>query len=96
MNGPILPRVEALAELWRGGGFTVKCFDDMDQLVWEKLICNCAFSGSSEGHHTIYGCYFMASRSAAGNFDKLVFHRVIHKKLRIFPQEPFIRAAQNR
>jgi 2-dehydropantoate 2-reductase len=47
MNGPISPRVEALAELWRGGGFTVKCFDDMDQLVWEKLICNCAFSATA-------------------------------------------------
>ena len=47
MNGPVSARVEALAELWRGTGFTVKCFDDMDQLVWEKLICNCAFSASA-------------------------------------------------
>ena len=47
MNGPISPRVEALAELWRGGGFTVKCCDDMDQLAWEKLICNCAFSATA-------------------------------------------------
>ena len=47
MNGPVSARVEALAELWRGAGFTVKCFDDMDQLVWEKLICNCAFSASA-------------------------------------------------
>jgi len=47
MNRPVSDRVESLAELWRGAGFTVKCFDDMDQLVWEKLICNCAFSASS-------------------------------------------------
>ncbi len=47
MNRPITQRVEALAELWRGGGFTVKCFDDIDQLVWEKLICNCAFSATA-------------------------------------------------
>ena len=47
MNGPISDRVEALAGLWRDGGFTVKCFDDMDQLVWEKLICNCAFSATA-------------------------------------------------
>ncbi len=47
MNGPVSVRVEALAELWRGADFTVKCFDDMDQLVWEKLICNCAFSASA-------------------------------------------------
>ena len=47
MNRPVSERVESLADLWRGAGFTVKCFDDMDQLVWEKLICNCAFSASS-------------------------------------------------
>jgi len=44
MNGPVSSRTEMLAELWRAGGFTVKCFDDIEQLVWEKLICNCAFS----------------------------------------------------
>lgn len=47
MNRPVSERIENLAELWRSAGFTVKCFDDMDQLVWEKLICNCAFSASS-------------------------------------------------
>ena len=47
MNGPISDRVRALARLWHGSGFTVKCFDDMDQLVWEKLICNCAFSATA-------------------------------------------------
>lgn len=43
--GPITPRLEAVAEVWRSGGFRVKCFDDIDQLVWEKLICNVTFSG---------------------------------------------------
>ena len=47
MNRPVSERVEKLAELWRSAGFTVKCFDDIDQLVWEKLICNCAFSASA-------------------------------------------------
>lgn len=28
------------------GGFRVRCFDDIDQLVWEKLICNVCFSGT--------------------------------------------------
>ncbi len=44
--GPISPRLEAIAEVWRSGGFRVKCFDDIDQLVWEKLICNVCFSGT--------------------------------------------------
>lgn len=45
-TGPVTPRLEAIAEVWRSGGFRVKCFDDIDQLVWEKLICNVCFSGT--------------------------------------------------
>jgi len=46
LMGPVSPRLEAVAEVWRSGGFRVKCFDDIDQLVWEKLICNVCFSGT--------------------------------------------------
>jgi 2-dehydropantoate 2-reductase len=46
LTGPISPRLEQVAEVWRSGGFKVKCFDDIDQLVWEKLICNVCFSGT--------------------------------------------------
>ncbi|MGA8048812.1 MAG: 2-dehydropantoate 2-reductase [Burkholderiales bacterium] len=45
LQGPITPRLERIAEAWRGAGFRVKVFDDIAQLVWEKLICNCAYSG---------------------------------------------------
>ena len=45
LAGPVTPRLESIAELWRGAGFRVKVFDDIDQLVWEKLVCNCAYSG---------------------------------------------------
>lgn len=44
-SSPVTPRLERIAEVWRSGGFRVKCFDDIDQLVWEKLICNVTFSG---------------------------------------------------
>ena len=46
LAGPVSPRLEAVAQVWRSGGFRVKCFDDIDQLVWEKLICNVCFSGT--------------------------------------------------
>jgi 2-dehydropantoate 2-reductase len=45
-SGPVTPRLEKVADVWRSGGFRVKCFDDIDQLVWEKLICNVCFSGT--------------------------------------------------
>ena len=44
-GGPITPRLKKVEETWAGAGFKVKVFDDIDQLVWEKLICNCAYSG---------------------------------------------------
>jgi 2-dehydropantoate 2-reductase len=46
LSGPVTPRLEKVAEVWRSGGFKVKCFDDIGQLVWEKLICNVCFSGT--------------------------------------------------
>ena len=45
LEGPVTPRLEAVAEVWRAGGFTVKTFDDIHQMIWEKLICNVGFSG---------------------------------------------------
>jgi 2-dehydropantoate 2-reductase len=44
-GGPITDRLKKVEEVWRGAGFRVKVFDDIDQLVWEKLLCNCAYSG---------------------------------------------------
>ena len=44
-GGPITERLKKVEEAWRGAGFRVKVFDDIDQLVWEKLVCNCAYSG---------------------------------------------------
>ncbi len=45
-SGPVTPRLESVAKVWESGGFKVKCFDDIDQLIWEKLICNVCFSGT--------------------------------------------------
>ena len=46
-GGAVTPRLERVAALWRDSGFSVKCFDDIDQLVWEKLVCNVCFSGTA-------------------------------------------------
>ncbi|MGH8668666.1 MAG: ketopantoate reductase family protein [Burkholderiales bacterium] len=44
-GGPITERLKKVGEVWAGAGFRVRLFDDIDQLVWEKLLCNCAYSG---------------------------------------------------
>jgi len=45
LHGPRTVRLERVAESWRAAGFTVQTDDDIDRLVWEKLICNVCFSG---------------------------------------------------
>jgi 2-dehydropantoate 2-reductase len=45
LDGPITERLKKVEQVWSGAGFRVKVFDDIDKLVWEKLLCNCAYSG---------------------------------------------------
>ena len=44
-GGGITARLKTVEETWRSAGFRVKVFDDIDRLVWEKLICHCSLSG---------------------------------------------------
>ena len=44
-QGPVTARTERIADVWRQGGFNVRTYDDVEQLIWEKLICNACFSG---------------------------------------------------
>ena len=45
-RGPVSLRVAQIAEMWRAAGFAVQAEDDVERLVWEKLICNVCFSGT--------------------------------------------------
>jgi len=45
-RGPATPRIRRIAEVWQDAGFRVQVYDDVDQLVWEKLICNVCFSAT--------------------------------------------------
>lgn len=44
ISGGLTERVENVAEIWRGAGFEVKAYADIEQLIWEKWLCNCTFS----------------------------------------------------
>lgn len=39
--------LETSAQIWRSAGFKVAIFRDLQQMVWEKLIMNVAFSGTT-------------------------------------------------
>lgn len=44
-QGALTNRTHEIAEIWTSSGFKVLTFDDIHKMVWEKLICNCAYSG---------------------------------------------------
>ena len=46
LDNPVTPRLEKVATVWRNAGFNVTTYDNIDQLIWEKLICNVCFSGT--------------------------------------------------
>ncbi|WP_416896876.1 MAG: ketopantoate reductase family protein [Minwuia sp.] len=52
INGGLTERVERIAQVWRDAGFNVKAYDDIEQLVWEKFICNATYSAPC----TVFGC----------------------------------------
>jgi len=52
IQGGLTDRLEKIVEVWRGAGFSVKAFADINQLIWEKFICNVAFSGPC----TLFDC----------------------------------------
>jgi len=45
MTGGESERLARVVKVWEDGGFTAKGYADIDQLIWEKFICNCTFSG---------------------------------------------------
>ncbi|MEQ9331395.1 2-dehydropantoate 2-reductase [Thalassobaculum sp.] len=45
MDGGETVRLAEVVKVWEGSGFAARGFPDIHQMIWEKLICNCAFSG---------------------------------------------------
>lgn len=45
-EGPVTSALDAVAGVWRAAGFRVQAYDDIQRMVWEKLICNVCFSGT--------------------------------------------------
>jgi 2-dehydropantoate 2-reductase len=45
MDGGMTERLERITGVWQEAGFNAKAFEDIDQLIWGKYICNVSFSG---------------------------------------------------
>ena len=51
-DGGLTDRVSQVVSVWYKAGFTVKGYDDIQQLIWEKFVCNVTFSAPC----TVFGC----------------------------------------
>ena len=52
INGGISPRLTAIETLWQKPGFKATAFADINQLIWEKYICNVMLSAPC----TVFDC----------------------------------------
>ncbi|MEM7118755.1 MAG: 2-dehydropantoate 2-reductase [Chloroflexota bacterium] len=52
MQGGMTKRLERLTTLWQEAGFTAKAFADINQLIWEKYLCNITTAGPC----TVFDC----------------------------------------
>jgi 2-dehydropantoate 2-reductase len=44
LSGGLSERLQRVVNLWRGAGFNAEAAADINQLVWEKFVCNVALS----------------------------------------------------
>ena len=47
MEGGITDRLERVAGTWQSAGFNVQTYEDINQLIWEKFVCNVGLSGAA-------------------------------------------------
>jgi len=52
MGGGLTDRLKSVEAVWQGSGFEAQAFEDINQLIWEKFICNVTLSGPC----TVYDC----------------------------------------
>ena len=52
VNGGMTTRLQAVEKLWQRAGFKATAFADINQLIWEKYICNVMLSAPC----TVYDC----------------------------------------
>lgn len=44
MQGGMTERLQSITEAWQHAGFKARAFEDINQLIWEKYLCNATFS----------------------------------------------------
>lgn len=68
-SGGLSSRLSKIAALWREAGFTCRAFDDIHQLIWEKLLCNVTLSAPCTIHDCTVGALMTAPADWAEALD---------------------------
>jgi 2-dehydropantoate 2-reductase len=65
LHGGLTDRVRRVEQVWRDAGFKVQAFADIDQMVWEKFLCNVTVSAPTAAFDVTVG-ELMANSEAWG------------------------------
>jgi 2-dehydropantoate 2-reductase len=63
MHGGISERVQRIEGVWKEAGFNVKAFADIENMIWEKFLCNVTLSAPTAAFDVTVG-QLMADRDA--------------------------------
>ncbi|MBM09554.1 MAG: 2-dehydropantoate 2-reductase [Magnetovibrio sp.] len=63
-SGGVSERLDLVTRIWQQAGFKAKAFDDINQLIWEKYICNCTYSAPC----TVFSCTLGELMENSANF----------------------------
>ncbi len=55
LHGGFTDRVRRVEQVWRDAGFNVQAFADIDQMVWEKFLCNVTVSAPTAAFDVTVG-----------------------------------------
>lgn len=55
MHGGVSERVQRIEHAWRDAGFTVRAFEDIELMVWEKFLCNVTLSAPTAAFDVTVG-----------------------------------------
>jgi 2-dehydropantoate 2-reductase len=55
LHGGLTDRVRMVEQVWRDAGFNVQAFADIDQMVWEKFLCNVTVSAPTAAFDVTVG-----------------------------------------
>ena len=46
LSGRVTSQLRQVAAIWADAGFSVRTYEDINRMIWEKFICNVCFSGT--------------------------------------------------